>query len=342
MDPVTAHGLHLPPNLHGFQIYPNHLHHLPLHLVDPRLHQHSQPQSHPPLDSDNDDDQLSNNSGGGLALGAVSLDRDDAFSTPTAELAPHSSTGKKKTRTSSSSSTPRRPRGRPMGSKNKPKPPIIVTQDSPDGLHCHLIEVADGCDVIDGISAFARGRQRGVCVLSGRGTVANVSLKQPAAAELGGGVVHLQGRFEILSLSGSFLPPPAPPGMSGLTIYLSGSQAQVVGGSVAGPLVASGGPVLVMATSFSNAAYEKLPLEEERDPEGSAQGPGPNVTGSGEQRNPSQNQQQQGLVPPTSVDGNNTSTSSSLMYMGFPTNIHLNQSNLQAEAGWGSSTRPTF
>ncbi|XAR70395.1 hypothetical protein NMG60_11027239 [Bertholletia excelsa] len=153
----------------------------------------------------------------------------------------------------------RRPRGRPTGSKNKPKPPIIITRDSANALRTHVMEVADGCDVAESVAAFARRRQRGVCILSGNGAVANVTLRQPASA---GAVVTLHGRFEILSLAGSFLPPPAPPAASGLTVYLAGGQGQVVGGGVVGALVASG-PVMIMAASFSNAAYERLPLEED-------------------------------------------------------------------------------
>ncbi|KAA8514730.1 hypothetical protein F0562_017909 [Nyssa sinensis] len=154
----------------------------------------------------------------------------------------------------------RRPRGRPLGSKNKPKPPIIVTRDSPNALRSHVLEVSAGADIVETMTNYARRRGRGVCVLSGGGTVANVTLRQPAAPA--GSVVTLQGRFEILSLSGTVLPPPVPPGAGGLSIYLAGGQGQVVGGSVVGPLVASG-PVVLMAASFANAVFERLPLEEE-------------------------------------------------------------------------------
>ncbi|KAK4365273.1 hypothetical protein RND71_016631 [Anisodus tanguticus] len=153
----------------------------------------------------------------------------------------------------------RKPRGRPAGSKNKPKPPIIITRDSANALRTHVMEIADGCDIMESISNFAGRRQRGVCIMSGTGIVTNVNLRQPASP---GAVVTLHGRFEILSLAGSFLPPPAPPAASGLTIYLAGGQGQVVGGSVVGALMASG-PVVIMAASFSNAAYERLPLEED-------------------------------------------------------------------------------
>ncbi|KAG0494120.1 hypothetical protein HPP92_005114 [Vanilla planifolia] len=156
----------------------------------------------------------------------------------------------------------RRPRGRPPGSKNKPKPPVIITRESANTLQAHILEVGSGCDVFDCLATYARRRQRGVCILSGAGTVTNVSIRQPAAS---GAIVTLHGRFEILSLSGSFLPPPAPPGATSLAIFLAGGQGQVVGGSVVGALIAAG-PVIVMAASFANAAYERLPLDEEEAP----------------------------------------------------------------------------
>jgi len=157
----------------------------------------------------------------------------------------------------------RRPRGRPAGSKNKPKPPVIITRDSASALRAHVLEVAAGCDVVDSVAGFARRRQVGVCVLSGAGNVANVTIRQPGAGP--GAVVNLAGRFEILSLCGSFLPPPAPPAATGLTVYLSGGQGQIVGGTVAGPLLASG-PVVIVAACFGNAAYERLPLEDDEPP----------------------------------------------------------------------------
>ncbi|KAL5560666.1 hypothetical protein UlMin_036877 [Ulmus minor] len=153
----------------------------------------------------------------------------------------------------------RRQRGRPPGSKNKPKPPVIITRESANTLRAHILEVSSGSDVFDSVATYARKRQRGICVLSGSGTVTNVTLRQPAAA---GAIVTLHGRFEILSLSGSFLPPPAPPGATSLTIFLAGGQGQVVGGNVVGALIASG-PVIVIASSFTNVAYERLPLDEE-------------------------------------------------------------------------------
>ena len=153
----------------------------------------------------------------------------------------------------------RRPRGRPAGSKNKPKPPVIVTRDSANALRANAMEVNSGCDVNESLANFARRKQRGICVLSGSGCVTNVTLRQPASS---GAIVTLHGRYEILSLLGSILPPPAPPGITGLTIYLAGAQGQVVSGVVVGALIASG-PVLIMASSFMNATFDRLPLDDD-------------------------------------------------------------------------------
>ncbi|KZV19444.1 DNA-binding protein ESCAROLA-like [Dorcoceras hygrometricum] len=215
----------------------------------------------------------------------------------------------------------RRPRGRPAGSKNKPKPPIIITRDSANALRTHVMEISDGCDIMEGVSNFARRRQRGVCIMSGSGNVTNVTLKQPASP---GAIVTLHGRFEILSLSGSFLPPPAPPAATGLTIYLAGGQGQVVGGSVVGQLLASG-PVIIMAASFSNAAYERLPLEEEENAiqvQGNSLGSPPGGIGS----QPHQNQPQM-LADQT-------------LFQGMPPNL-LNSIQMPNEAFWATG-RPPF
>ncbi|XP_027080473.1 AT-hook motif nuclear-localized protein 24 [Coffea arabica] len=215
----------------------------------------------------------------------------------------------------------RRPRGRPAGSKNKPKPPIIITRDSANALRTHVMEIADGCDIMESVANFARRRQRGVCIMSGTGTVTNVTLRQPASP---GAVVTLHGRFEILSLAGSFLPPPAPPAATTLTIYLAGGQGQVVGGSVVGALMASG-PVVIMAASFSNAAYERLPLDEDESSlqmqGGSLGSPGP-VGGQQQQ----QQQQQQLMADPS--------------LFSMPPNL-LNSVQLPNEAYWATG-RPPF
>ncbi len=210
------------------------------HLLRPEVHHHLQ--HHPPSQPS------------------------DSGDSPEGDHKPDSDT--QATSSGAATTSNRRPRGRPPGSKNKPKPPIIVTRDSPNALRSHVLEVSNAADIMESVSNYARRRGRGVCVLSGTGTVVNVTLKQPASPA--GSVVTLHGRFEILSLSGTVLPPPAPPGAGGLSIFLSGGQGQVVGGSVVGPLIASG-PVVLMAASFANAVFERLPLDDQEAEGGGVQ-----------------------------------------------------------------------
>lgn len=328
MDPVTAstQGHHLPPPFHT-RIFQS-----PFHLQQQQHHFHQQrltsedehsgtsglhrgPKAEL-VDEHHNTTNGNNNSGQSPGEGKETAPEHSASSGGAAAAAS----------TEGETTTPRRPRGRPAGSKNKPKPPIIITRDSANALRAHLMEVAAGCDVWESVAAFARSRQRGVCVLSGSGTVTNVTLRQPAAP---GAVLTLHGRFEILSLSGSFLPPPAPPAATGLTVYLAGSQGQVVGGSVVGELIASG-PVVIMAASFGNAAYERLPLEEEEEPLPVPGGPlgSPGLVGQ-----PPSSQQQHQLLAVTSTQ----------LFQSPPPNF-LNSLQLPPEAySWpGAGGRPSY
>ncbi|KAI4315322.1 hypothetical protein L6164_028146 [Bauhinia variegata] len=301
MDPITAHG---------------HSHSLPspFHTRDLHLHHQPQQQFHS-LQQQNIEEEQSG-SGSGLNL-VHKREREDDDNKNHSHEGEDGGGG----RSGEGTEMTRRPRGRPNGSKNKAKPPIIITRDSANALRTHMMEVGDGCDVLESVSNFARRRQRGVCIMNGTGTVTNVTLRQPASS---GAVVSLHGRFEILSLAGSFLPPPFPPAASGLTIYLAGGQGQVVGGNVVGTLIASG-PVIIMAATFSNAAYERLPLEED-DPSMSLQGGSIGSPGGG-----GGGGQQQQLLG----DG-----ATAPLFHGLAPNL-VNSIQMPSEAFW-STGRPPF
>lgn len=129
-----------------------------------------------------------------------------------------------------------------------------------------------------------------------------------------------------MSLAGSFLPPPAPPAATGLTIYLAGGQGQVLGGGVVGQLLASG-PVIIMAASFSNAAYERLPLEEEENAiQVQGNSLGSPLGGMGGQ--PPPNQGQQVLADPS-------------LFQGMPPNLFNSIQMPPNEAFWATG-RPPF
>ncbi|PRQ21227.1 putative PPC domain-containing protein [Rosa chinensis] len=165
----------------------------------------------------------------------------------------------------------RRPRGRPPGSKNKPKPPVIITRDTEPAMSPYILEVPGGSDVVDAVSRFCCRKNIGLVILTGSGTVANVTLRQPSTTP--GATVTFHGRFDILSISATFLPQStaAGPIPNGFTISLAGPQGQIVGGLVAGALIAAG-TVYIIAASFNSPSYHRLPVEDEAAPRNSVSG----------------------------------------------------------------------
>ncbi|KQJ90567.1 AT-hook motif nuclear-localized protein 17 [Brachypodium distachyon] len=177
-------------------------------------------------------------------------------------------------------------RGRPPGSKNKPKPPVVITREAEPAaaMRPHVIEIPGGRDIAEALSRFAGRRGLGICVLAGTGAVANVSLRHPcspATAALAppglaapAAVVVVQGRYEILSISATFLPPAMAAAMdmapqaaaamaaAGISISLAGPHGQIVGGAVAGPLYAAT-TVVVVAAAFTNPTFHRLPIADE-------------------------------------------------------------------------------
>lgn len=146
----------------------------------------------------------------------------------------------------------KRGRGRPPGSgKNQQLAALgeLICGTAGAGFTPHAITVATGEDVAARIMSFSQQGPRGICILSANGAISNVTLRQPSTS---GGTVTYEGRFEILSLSGSFLVTDSNGTRSrtgGLSVSLAGPDGRVVGGGVAGLLMAAS-PVQVVVGSF--------------------------------------------------------------------------------------------
>ncbi|GKU88367.1 hypothetical protein SLEP1_g2643 [Rubroshorea leprosula] len=113
----------------------------------------------------------------------------------------------------------------------------------------HVITVNAGEDVTMKVISFSQQGPRAICILSANGVISNVTLRQPDSS---GGTLTYEGRFEILSLSGSFMPTETQGTRSrsgGMSVSLASPDGRVVGGGVAGLLVAAG-PVQVVVGSF--------------------------------------------------------------------------------------------
>ncbi|XP_065859424.1 AT-hook motif nuclear-localized protein 7-like [Euphorbia lathyris] len=123
----------------------------------------------------------------------------------------------------------------------------------------HIITVNAGEDVTMKVISFSQQGPRAICILSANGVISNVTLRQPDSS---GGTLTYEGRFEILSLSGSFMPTENRGTRSrsgGMSVSLASPDGRVVGGGVAGLLVAAS-PVQVIIGSFlpSNQQDQKL------------------------------------------------------------------------------------
>nr|CAD1840679.1 unnamed protein product [Ananas comosus var. bracteatus] len=118
----------------------------------------------------------------------------------------------------------------------------------------HIITVAAGEDVTMKIISFSQQGLRAICILSANGVISNVTLRQ---SDSSGGTLTYEGRFELLSLSGSFMPTENGGTRSrsgGMSVSLAGPDGRVIGGGVAGLLVAAS-PVQVVVGSFL-ASYQ--------------------------------------------------------------------------------------
>ncbi|XP_042498835.1 AT-hook motif nuclear-localized protein 14 [Macadamia integrifolia] len=148
---------------------------------------------------------------------------------------------------SPSSSSPRKKEQSSISSPKKAQ--LVALGHAGQGFTPHVITVAAGEDVAQKIMSFMQQRKRAICILSASGSISNASLRQPAT--LGGNVTY-EGRFEILSLTGSYLHSEVGGASSrtgGLSVCLSDSDGRIVGGGVGGPLKAAS-PVQVIVGSF--------------------------------------------------------------------------------------------
>nr|DAD33753.1 TPA_asm: hypothetical protein HUJ06_012604 [Nelumbo nucifera] len=145
----------------------------------------------------------------------------------------------------------KRGRGRPTGLINKQQPKFEI-ENLGEWVACsvganftpHVLTVATG-----EIISFSQQGPRAICILSANGAISNVTLRQPDSS---GGTLTYEGRFEILSLSGSFMPSESGGTRSrsgGMSVSLASPDGRVVGGGVAGLLVAAS-PVQVVVGSF--------------------------------------------------------------------------------------------
>ncbi|KAI9114774.1 hypothetical protein K1719_014472 [Acacia pycnantha] len=164
--------------------------------------------------------------------------------------------------------TIRKPKGRPPGSKNKPKPAIMDEQ----ALKHVIIEIPAGCDVVVELIKFAEIHNVGLTVLSGSGSVTNVTLSHTLSNNAPS--LTLNGTFNVLSLSDTYvktqncsssLLPPNPssfpgvvssPGISCFTMCLAGTKGEIFAGVIAGKIIAAS--LVVVAALYKKPMFLRV------------------------------------------------------------------------------------
>ncbi|CAL0315847.1 unnamed protein product [Lupinus luteus] len=160
----------------------------------------------------------------------------------------------------------KRPRGRPLGSKNKPKPPIVIRQESEDAMKPVVIEIPIGNDIIKVLTTFAQHHRVSISILSGSGSVSEITLRHHVSRA---SVSPTHGTCRILSLTGSYVRGHLPSltssnvasfhPCSSFGIIVAGPQGQVFGGVIGGRVIAATS-VVVVASVFMNPQFHRLPF----------------------------------------------------------------------------------
>ncbi|KAK8595972.1 hypothetical protein V6N13_000640 [Hibiscus sabdariffa] len=148
--------------------------------------------------------------------------------------------------------TGKRRRGRPQGSKNKPKPPIVVTRDGDSNssplMKTVVLEISPGSDVIERIISFACRNHP----FSPSGTYELHSLIGSFFAEYGGTPSSSYGTPQSSSPSSPF------------RVTLQGPESLLFGGRVIGKLTAAT-QVVVVAAVLASPSFDNSPCEDDNE-----------------------------------------------------------------------------
>ncbi|KAF3967647.1 hypothetical protein CMV_008363 [Castanea mollissima] len=178
---------------------------------------------------------------------------------------------------SSSESPTKRRRGRPRGSG---KLQLIASlggcaaDTAGASFTPHVVNVQTNEDIVSKIASFSQRSPRSVCILSATGSVSRVTISQPGNS---GGILRYEGRFEILSLSGSYTfveKGGANRKIAMLSVSLAKPDGRVFGGGIAGALIAAG-PIQLIVGSFKQKLNKKIKRRRSTESSSSAIIPSP-------------------------------------------------------------------
>ncbi|XP_012467043.1 AT-hook motif nuclear-localized protein 1 [Gossypium raimondii] len=207
----------------------------------------------------------------------------------------------------------------------------------------HVVKVNTGEDVAGKVVSLSQKGPRGICILSANGAVSNVTLRQPGSS---GGILTFEGRFEILSLTGSFTFSEnggVKSRTGGLSVSLAGSDGRVIGGGLAGVLLAAS-PIQIVVGSFMLNGYKvhkRKPYREQHTVAASAVATAPSAMAMTEEGRP--------IISQAKLDCENNVKPTSPFQVGSlgeaSNNItdHKNIANIAAASivsGWNNGSEP--
>ncbi|KAL5566906.1 hypothetical protein UlMin_030070 [Ulmus minor] len=134
----------------------------------------------------------------------------------------------------------------PSNSGSSKKSPLASPRGGGQGFTPHVMTIAVEEDVGQKIYSFAQQSKRELCVLSATGSLKTAVLRQ---SDKSAGLLTYQGWFDIVSLTGSYISTERGARAGGLSACLSTSDGKIIGGAVAGALIA-GVPVQVIVGTF--------------------------------------------------------------------------------------------
>ncbi|KAK1403157.1 hypothetical protein POM88_002762 [Heracleum sosnowskyi] len=152
----------------------------------------------------------------------------------------------------------KRPRGRPIGSKNKPKREVNNNISPSPTTNQIIIQVPPKVNIIQWVVSFAQQHGVSLAILRGSGSISEVNLKQ-TGSQIPSRV--FMEEMNLISFSGVYLFSSSV-GVSSTTNFFNALLGQrngsVVAGSVLGML--SFGPVMLSAITFSDPDFYKIKI----------------------------------------------------------------------------------
>lgn len=150
-------------------------------------------------------------------------------------------------------SSGKRPRGRPLGSKNKPK----GNPFPPQATNKIILEVPNGINIIQRMEGFAQDNGVSLAILTASGSISKATLK-PKGSELP--LQEFSGELSLVSFSGVYVNSPSGGGSSTTKFFnasLRSDDGSTVVSGTALHMVAFG-PVQLTVFIFSNPKFYNI------------------------------------------------------------------------------------